>query len=83
MKRQMLLSHALKSLSEREHRILTARRSRDEPTTLADLGGEFGISRERVRQIELHAVDKVQQAIRVAALDERIGLSCTDNPSAW
>jgi RNA polymerase sigma-32 factor len=74
-KRQRLLSQALKSLSERERRILTERRLRDEPATLEDLSGEYGISRERVRQIDLHAFEKVQHAIRVAARDEGIGLS--------
>ncbi len=73
-KRQRLLSQALKSLTERERHILTKRRLREEPATLADLSGEYGISRERVRQIDLYAFEKVQQAIRVAALDERIGL---------
>ena len=74
-KRQRLLSQALNSLSERERRILTQRRLRDEPATLEDLSGEYGISRERVRQIDLHAFEKVQQAIRIAAPDDCIGLS--------
>jgi RNA polymerase sigma-32 factor len=71
-KRQKLLSAALKSLNERERHILTERRLRDEPTTLEDLSQEYGISRERVRQIEVRAFEKLQKAIRNAAVEERI-----------
>ena len=74
-KRQRLLSQALKSLNERERRILTERRLRDEPATLADLSGEYGISRERVRQIDVQAFEKLQHAIRIAARDQRIDVS--------
>jgi len=62
----------LKLLNPRERRILSERRLKDEPTTLEDLSKEFGISRERVRQIEVRAFDKVQRAIRNAALDEKL-----------
>ena len=48
---------------------------KDEPTTLEDLSKEFGISRERVRQIEVRAFDKVQRAIRNAALDEKLAVN--------
>ncbi|MFO1060463.1 MAG: RNA polymerase sigma factor RpoH [Dongiaceae bacterium] len=71
-KRQKLLSAALKSLNERERHILTERRLREEPTTLEDLSQEYGISRERVRQIEVRAFEKLQKAIRNAAVEERI-----------
>jgi len=71
-RRQKLLDRALKLLNPRERRILSERRLKDEPTTLEDLSKEFGISRERVRQIEVRAFDKVQRAIRNAALDERL-----------
>ena len=71
-KRQKLLDRALKLLNPRERRILSERRLKDEPTTLEDLSKEFGISRERVRQIEVRAFDKVQRAIRNAALDEKL-----------
>jgi RNA polymerase sigma-32 factor len=71
-RRQKLLDRALKLLNPRERRILSERRLKEEPTTLEDLSKEFGISRERVRQIEVRAFDKVQRAIRNAALDEKL-----------
>jgi RNA polymerase sigma-32 factor len=71
-RRQKLLDRALKLLNPRERRILSERRLKDEPTTLEDLSKEFGISRERVRQIEVRAFDTVQRAIRNAALDEKL-----------
>ena len=72
-KRQKLLSQALSSLNERERHILTQRRLREEPTTLEDLSQEYGISRERVRQIEVRAFEKLQKSIRNAAIEQRIG----------
>jgi RNA polymerase sigma-32 factor len=51
-------------LNERERHILTERRLKDEPTTLEDLSSEYGISRERVRQIEVRAFEKLQRAMR-------------------
>jgi len=73
-KRKQLLDRALKLLNPRERRILSERRLKDEPTTLEDLSKEFGISRERVRQIEVRAFDKVQRAIRNAAIDEKLAI---------
>ena len=58
------LRGALKVLNERERRIFEARRLRDEPLTLEELSEEFGVSRERVRQIEVRAFEKVQAAVR-------------------
>ena len=58
------LSQALSVLNERERRIFEARRLADEPVTLEDLAAEFGVSRERVRQIEVRAFEKVQKAVR-------------------
>jgi DNA-directed RNA polymerase sigma subunit (sigma70/sigma32) len=60
--------------NSRERRIFEARRLADEPITLKGLAEEFGVSRERVRQIEMHAFKKVQNAVRrqVAAM-ERLG----------
>lgn len=72
-KRRKLLTHAMKSLNERERNILTERRLKDEPTTLEDLSKEYGISRERVRQIEVRAFEKLQKSIRNAAIEERLG----------
>jgi len=71
-KRQALLTTAMQSLNERERHILTERRLKDEPTTLEDLSKEFGISRERVRQIEVRAFEKLQRAIRKAAVEQNL-----------
>ncbi|WP_434055498.1 MAG: RNA polymerase sigma factor RpoH [Roseibium sp.] len=62
--RRKLLSDAMDVLNERERRIFEARRLAEDPMTLEDLSGEFGVSRERVRQIEVRAFEKVQKAVR-------------------
>jgi RNA polymerase sigma-32 factor len=69
--RRKALSAALSVLNERERRIFEARRLADEPVTLEELADEFGVSRERVRQIEVRAFEKVQKAVksRVAAME--------------
>src|SRR6202040_890329 len=69
--RRAALSDALAVLNERERRIFEARRLAAEPVTLEDLAVEFGVSRERVRQIEVRAFEKVQKAVknRVAAME--------------
>jgi RNA polymerase sigma-32 factor len=69
--RRAALSDALAVLNERERRIFEARRLADEPVTLEELAVEFGVSRERVRQIEVRAFEKVQKAVknRVAAME--------------
>ncbi|MBX3502155.1 MAG: RNA polymerase sigma factor RpoH [Alphaproteobacteria bacterium] len=64
--RRALLSGAMKSLSERERHILTERRLVDEPKTLEELSDKYGISRERVRQIEVRAFEKLQRAMKSA-----------------
>ncbi|MDE1150673.1 MAG: RNA polymerase sigma factor RpoH [Azospirillaceae bacterium] len=71
-KRKALLAGAMKGLNDRERRILAERRLRDDPTTLEDLSQEFGISRERVRQIEVRAFEKLQKAVRNAALETHL-----------
>ena len=71
-KRQKLLSQALSSLNERERHILTQRRLREESTTLDDLSHQHGISRERVRQIEARAFQKLQKQMRSAAIEDCI-----------
>jgi RNA polymerase sigma-32 factor len=71
--RSELLVEGMKALNDRERRILTARRLQDEPATLEDLSREYGISRERVRQIEVRAFEKLQTAIRDAAKAKRVG----------
>lgn len=65
--RRDMLKNALDVLNDRERRIFEARRLRDDPITLEDLSGEFDISRERVRQIEVRAFEKVQDAVQKAA----------------
>ena len=71
-KRRRLLVNAMKTLNDRERHILTERRLRDDPMTLEDLSQEYGISRERVRQIEVRAFEKLQKSIRNAAIEERL-----------
>ena len=69
--RRKALGEALTVLNNRELRIFEARRLIDEPITLEDLAVKFGVSRERVRQIEVRAFEKVQKAVRhrVAAME--------------
>ena len=69
--RRKALGDALSVLNDRERRIFEARRLADDPITLEDLAAEFGVSRERVRQIEVRAFEKVQKAVknRVAAME--------------
>ncbi|MFO1081844.1 MAG: RNA polymerase sigma factor RpoH [Reyranellaceae bacterium] len=62
--RKVMLAAALKQLTDRERRIIVERRLIDEPKTLEDLSSEYGISRERVRQIEVRAFDKLQKAMK-------------------
>jgi RNA polymerase sigma-32 factor len=71
-KRRKLLTEAMTQLNDRERHIITERRLKDDPTTLEDLSRQYGISRERVRQIEVRAFDKLQKAIRNAALEQRL-----------
>ncbi len=65
--RMELLEEAMESLNERERHIITERRLKDEPTTLEDLSVEYNVSRERIRQIEVRAFEKLQNAMREAA----------------
>jgi RNA polymerase sigma-32 factor len=67
--RRDLLRAAMTHLTDRERDILVERRLKDEPTTLEDLSQRYRISRERVRQIEVRAFDKLQRAIKSAALE--------------
>jgi len=71
--RRKALGDALSVLNDRERRIFEARRLADDPITLEDLAAEFGVSRERVRQIEVRAFEKVQRAVksRIAAMESR------------
>lgn len=71
-KRKTLLAKAMKGLNERERHILVERRLRETPATLEDLSQQYGISRERVRQIEVRAFEKLQKAIRTSAQDLKL-----------
>ena len=68
--RRDLLAKGLETLNERERHILNGRRLRDEAMTLADLGHIYGVSRERVRQIEVRAFGKLQKAMLTAAANQ-------------
>jgi len=70
--RRQMLADAMTHLNEREHHILTERRLKESPTTLEDLSQVYGISRERVRQIEVRAFEKVQKAVKNAAMGQKI-----------
>ncbi|MDH5188522.1 MAG: RNA polymerase sigma factor RpoH [Rhodospirillaceae bacterium] len=63
---QKMISTALKTLDERELHIFTERRLKEDPVTLEELGASYGISRERVRQLEVRAFEKVQKAVIAA-----------------
>ena len=69
--RHNLLTNAMSELTERERDIIQARRLQDEPATLEELSQKYGISRERVRQIEVRAFDKLQKQMKAAMHDKR------------
>ena len=71
--RHLALREALGVLNERERRIFEARRLAEDPVTLEELSDEFGVSRERVRQIEVRAFEKVQKAVREAIAKREAG----------
>lgn len=71
--RRAMLAEAMDGLNERERHILTERRLRDEPLTLEELSKVYEISRERVRQIEVRAFEKLQRAMKNSALEQRLG----------
>jgi RNA polymerase sigma-32 factor len=79
--RRKALSEALSVLNDRERRIFEARRLTDEPVTLEELADEFGVSRERVRQIEVRAFEKVQKAVRTRVADMLTPAASTDVPN--
>lgn len=71
-RRKVLLNDALDGLNTRERHIIVERRLKDRPATLEILSQEYGISRERVRQIEVRAFEKLQKSMRNAIIDERL-----------
>ena len=70
--RMSLLEEAMTELTDRERHILTERRLKDDPTTLEELASQYGVSRERVRQIEVRAFEKLQKTMRAAAVDRNL-----------
>ena len=70
--RRGMLNAALKSLSERERHIIEERRLKDNPATLQDLSAEYGISRERIHQIEVRAFEKLQKSVKNAVIERHI-----------
>jgi len=72
--RKQLLGDALKTLNERERHILIERRLKDEPTTLEELSQQYNISRERVRQIEVRAFEKLQKSMKTQVVESRLAI---------
>jgi len=72
IRRRSLLKGAMKGLSTRERTILTERRLKETPATLENLSKSFGISRERVRQIEVRAFEKLQKSVKNAMIEQNI-----------
>lgn len=70
--RRDMLMNAISELNVREQRIIQARRLADSPATLEDLAQEFGVSRERIRQIEARALEKLEDAVRAQAAEKRV-----------
>tara|TARA_E500000331_G_scaffold355317_2_gene410481 strand:- start:393 stop:1277 length:885 start_codon:yes stop_codon:yes gene_type:complete len=70
--RRLLLKNALSALSHRERHIITERRMKDVPTTLQNLSDTYGISRERVRQIEVRAFEKLRKTVKNAMIEHRV-----------
>jgi RNA polymerase sigma-32 factor len=70
--RMSLLEEAMAELTDRERHILTERRLKDDPTTLEELASQYGVSRERVRQIEVRAFEKLQKAMQAAAREQNL-----------
>ncbi len=71
-KRRGLLNQAMEALNEREHHILNERRLREDPVTLEDLSQQYNISRERVRQIEVRAFEKLQKAMKNLTIEQQV-----------
>jgi RNA polymerase sigma-32 factor len=71
-KRRTLLENAMSGLNERERHIMTERRLSEDPLTLEALSKQYNISRERVRQIEVRAFEKLQKAVRNAAIEQKL-----------
>lgn len=79
-RRRDYLESAMEGLNDRERRIFTARRLADDPLTLEELSTEFGVSRERIRQIEVRAFEKVQKAVQKSAAKAETPRSAQQQP---
>ena len=79
--RRALLAEALDGLNDRERRIFEVRRLSEDPLTLEQLSEEFGVSRERVRQIEVRAFEKVQKAVKKGAAALERGATPLEAPA--
>jgi RNA polymerase sigma-32 factor len=80
--RKAYLEKAMATLNDRERRIFEARRLAEDPATLEDLSEEFGVSRERIRQIEVRAFEKVQAAVQKAARRDESAASASGASTA-
>jgi RNA polymerase sigma-32 factor len=80
-RRRDYLESAMEGLNDRERRIFMARRLADDPLTLEELSVEFGVSRERIRQIEVRAFEKVQKAVQKAAQKAETPRSAPPQPA--
>jgi RNA polymerase sigma-32 factor len=70
--RMGLLEEAMAELTDRERHIMTERRLKDDPSTLEELAAQYGVSRERVRQIEVRAFEKLQKVMQTAARERNL-----------
>jgi RNA polymerase sigma-32 factor len=70
--RRGLLQSAMKVLSKRERHIIIERRMKDQPSTLQTLSDQYGVSRERIRQIEVRAFEKLRKTVKNAVIDQRV-----------
>ncbi len=70
--RREMLAKAMKTLNKRERHIVSERRLKDEPATLEELSQEYGISRERVRQIEVRAFEKLQKSMKNQVIEQQL-----------
>lgn len=70
--RSEMLTQSMEVLNERERDILMQRRLQEQPVTLEELSGQYGVSRERIRQIEVRAFEKLQKRMRELAIEKGI-----------
>ena len=73
--RMSLMEKAMEVLNDRERDILSQRRLQDQPVTLEELSGVYDVSRERIRQIEVRAFEKLQKAMRTLAVESGMGFN--------